>query len=84
VIRQYTAGQTAELSGSIDVFEWMSKSTEPEPLNDHLHQFTGPVRLLVVGVDPAEVPDEQRELPSPRTPSPARASPSTRNRRTWW
>jgi pimeloyl-ACP methyl ester carboxylesterase len=63
VMRQYTAGQTADLSGSIDAFERMSKSTEPESLRDRLHQFTGPVRLLVGGVKhPAEVPDEQREL----------------------
>ena len=63
VIRQYTAGQTADLSGSIDAFERMSKSTKPEPLDDRLHQFTGPVRLLVGKVEhPAEIPDEQREL----------------------
>ena len=63
VIRQYTAGQTADLSGSIDAFERMSKSTELEPLNDRLHQFAGPVRLLVGQVKhPAEVPDAQREL----------------------
>ena len=63
VIRHYTAGQTADLSGSIDAFERMSKSKEPESLGDRLHQFTGPVRLLVGKVEhPAEIPDEQREL----------------------
>lgn len=63
VIRQYTAGQTADLSGSIDAFQRMSKSRTPEPLDDRLHLFTGPVRLLVGGVEhPSEVPDEQREL----------------------
>jgi pimeloyl-ACP methyl ester carboxylesterase len=63
VIRQYTAGQTADLSGSIDAFERMSKSTAPEPVTDRLRQFTGPVRLLVGQVKhPAEVPEEQREL----------------------
>jgi pimeloyl-ACP methyl ester carboxylesterase len=69
VIRQYTAGQTADLSGSIDAFERMSKSTEREPLDDRLHQFTGPVRLLVGKVEhPAEIPDEQRELLRERLP----------------
>jgi pimeloyl-ACP methyl ester carboxylesterase len=63
VIRQYTAGQTADLSGSIDAFERMSKSTRPEPLNERLPRFAGPVRLLVGGVEhPSEIPDEQREL----------------------
>jgi hypothetical protein len=41
----------------------MARSTTPEPLNDHLHTFTGPVRLLVGGVEhPSEIPDEQRDL----------------------
>jgi pimeloyl-ACP methyl ester carboxylesterase len=63
VIRHYTAGQTADLSGSIDAFERMSKSTEPASLGERLHHFTGPVRLLVGEVEhPSEVPDEQREL----------------------
>ena len=63
VIHHYTAGQTDDLSGSIDAFERMSKSKEPESLGDRLHQFTGPVRLLVGMVEhPAEIPDEQREL----------------------
>jgi pimeloyl-ACP methyl ester carboxylesterase len=63
LIRHYTAGQAADLSGSIDAFHRMAKSTKPEPLTDELHQFTGPVRLLLGGVEhPAEVPDEQREL----------------------
>ena len=63
VIRHYTAGQTADLSGSIDAFERMSKSKEPASLGARLHHFTGPVRLLVGAVEhPAEIPDEQREL----------------------
>ena len=63
VIHHYTAGQTEDLSGSIDAFERMSKSKEPETLGDRLHHFTGPVRLLVGMVEhPAEIPDEQREL----------------------
>jgi pimeloyl-ACP methyl ester carboxylesterase len=69
VIRQYTAGQTADLSGSIAAFERMSKSTGREPLDDRLHQFTGPVRLLVGKVEhPPEIPDEQRELLRERLP----------------
>jgi len=63
LIRHYTAGQAADLSGSIDAFHRMAKSTKPEPLTDELHQFTGPVRLLLGGVEhPSEIPDEQREL----------------------
>ena len=63
VIRQYTAGQTADLHGSIDAFQRMSQSKQPEPLDDALQRFTGPVRLLVGGVEhPAEVPEAQREL----------------------
>ena len=69
VIRHYTAGQEADLSGSIDAFHRMAKSTKPEPLTDELHQFTGPVRLLLGGVEhPSEVPDEQRELLRDRLP----------------
>jgi pimeloyl-ACP methyl ester carboxylesterase len=63
VIRQYTAGQTADLSGSIDAFKRMSKSKEQDSLAERLHHFTGPVRLLVGAVPhPAEVPHDQREL----------------------
>jgi pimeloyl-ACP methyl ester carboxylesterase len=63
VIRQYTAGQTADLSGSIDAFKRMSKSKERESLADRLHRFTGPVRLLVGAVQhPSEIPHDQREL----------------------
>ena len=63
VIHHYTAGQTVDLSGSIDAFQQMSKSKEPASLADRLHHFTGPVRLLVGMVEhPAEIPDEQREL----------------------
>jgi hypothetical protein len=63
VIREYTAGQAADLSGSIDAFKQMSKAKEGESLAERLHEFTGPVRLLVGTVEhPAEVPQEQREL----------------------
>jgi pimeloyl-ACP methyl ester carboxylesterase len=41
----------------------MAKSKEPASLGQRLHHFTGPVRLLVGGVEhPSEIPDEQREL----------------------
>lgn len=63
VIREYTAAPAADLSGSIDAFKQMSKSKEQESLADRLHEYRGPVRLLVGTVEhPAEVPQEQREL----------------------
>lgn len=63
VIRQYTAGPAADLHGSIDAFQQMSRAKESESLADRLHQYPGPVRLLLGTVrHPAEVPEEQREL----------------------
>ncbi|HET7470459.1 MAG TPA: alpha/beta hydrolase [Gemmatimonadales bacterium] len=63
VIRAYTAGQTADLGGSIDAFERMSKAKEPTPLADQLHRCTVPVRLLVGTVPhPSEVTPEQRTM----------------------
>jgi pimeloyl-ACP methyl ester carboxylesterase len=63
VIREYTAGQAADMHGSIDAFHQMSKAKEGESLADRLHQYDGPVRLLVGTVPhPAEVPHEQRAL----------------------
>ena len=63
VIRGYTAGQTADMSGSIDAFQRMSKAKEPTSLADRLHQCTVPVRLLVGTVPhPAEVTEDQRDL----------------------
>jgi pimeloyl-ACP methyl ester carboxylesterase len=63
VIRNYTAGQTTDLDGSIDAFHRMSKSKERESLADRLHQCAVPVRLLVgTKSHPTEVTDEQREL----------------------
>jgi pimeloyl-ACP methyl ester carboxylesterase len=63
VIRSYTAGQTADLDGSIDAFHRMSKSKESTSLAARLHQCVRPVVLLVGTVaHPAEVPGEQREL----------------------
>ncbi|MBA3554374.1 MAG: alpha/beta hydrolase [Gemmatimonadales bacterium] len=69
VIRGYTAGQTADMHGSIDAFQRMSKAKEEESLADRLHQVVVPVRLLVGTVShPAEVPQEQRELLGARLP----------------
>lgn len=63
VIRGYTAGQTADMSGSIDAFQRMSKAKETDTLTDRLHECAMPVRLLVGTVShPAEVTHDQREL----------------------
>ncbi len=63
VIRAYTAGQTADLGGSIDAFQRMAKSKEETSLVDRLHECAMPVRLLVGTVPhPAEVTKDQREL----------------------
>jgi pimeloyl-ACP methyl ester carboxylesterase len=63
VIRGYTAGQAADLNGSIDAFHEMAKSSERTSLADRLNQCTAPVLLLVGTVPhPAEVTQEQRQL----------------------
>lgn len=63
VIRAYTAGQAADLDGSIDAFHQMSKAKETDSLAERLARYRGPVRLLVGTVrHPAEVSDEQRDL----------------------
>ena len=69
VVRGYTAGQTADMGGSIDAFQRMSKSTETDSLAGRLHECAVPVRLLVGTVShPAEVTHEERELLSARLP----------------
>ena len=61
VVRAYTAGQTADMSGSIDAFHRMSKATESMSLADRLHECAMPVRLLVGTVPhPAEVTADQQ------------------------
>jgi len=61
VVRGYTAGQTADMGGSIDAFHRMSKAKEPTSLADKLSQCAMPVRLLVGTVShPAEVTADQR------------------------
>jgi pimeloyl-ACP methyl ester carboxylesterase len=70
VIRAYTAGQTADMNGSIDAFQRMSKAKEGDSLASRLHQCAVPVRLLVGTVPhPAEVGREQRELLSQKLPN---------------
>jgi pimeloyl-ACP methyl ester carboxylesterase len=69
VIRGYTAGQVADLNGSIDAFHQMSKSKESVSLASRLQQCRVPVLLLVGTVGhPAEVTPEQRELLSRKLP----------------
>jgi pimeloyl-ACP methyl ester carboxylesterase len=63
VVRGYTAGQTADMRGSIDAFQRMSKAKEPTSLADQLHRCTVPVLLLVGTVrHPAEVTADQRAM----------------------
>lgn len=70
VIRGYTAGRAADLGGSIDAFERMSKSKEGSSLADRLHECTVPVRLLVGSVPhPAEVKREERALLQAKLPN---------------
>jgi pimeloyl-ACP methyl ester carboxylesterase len=67
VIRGYTAGQTADMGGSIDAYQRMSKAKETDSLTDRLHECAMPVRLLVGTVShPAEVTHDQREMLSDR------------------
>ena len=69
VIRGYTAGQTADLGGSVDAFQRMSKSKETEKLGDRLHLCVLPVRLLVGTVEhPSEVTDDERAMLRDRLP----------------
>ncbi len=69
VIREYTAGQAADLNGSIDAFRSMSKSKEPESLQEQLHEIRVPVRLLVGGVThPSGVKEDERELLEEKIP----------------
>jgi pimeloyl-ACP methyl ester carboxylesterase len=69
VIRAYTAGQTADMGGSIDAFHRMSKAREKGSLAERLHQCAAPVLLLVGTVrHPAEVTSDQRELLKDKLP----------------
>jgi pimeloyl-ACP methyl ester carboxylesterase len=69
VIRGYTAGQTADMNGSIDAFHQMSKAKETGSLAGKLHELEQPVRLLVGTVPhPSEVTNDQRELLTEKLP----------------
>ena len=70
VIRGYTAGQTADMDGSIDAYQRMSKAKETDSLTNRLHECAMPVRLLVGTVShPAEVTHDQREMLSDQLPN---------------
>jgi pimeloyl-ACP methyl ester carboxylesterase len=70
VITGYTAGRAADLDGSIDAFQRMSKSKEHTSLAARLHEIKVPVRLLVGTVShPAEVTKEQRKLLNDKLPN---------------
>jgi pimeloyl-ACP methyl ester carboxylesterase len=61
VVRGYTAGQTADMGGSIDAFHRMSKAKETMSLADRLHECVVPVRLLVGTVPhPSEITQDER------------------------
>ncbi|HEU4680878.1 MAG TPA: alpha/beta hydrolase [Gemmatimonadales bacterium] len=69
VIRGYTAGQAADMHGTIDAIHRMSKSTENESLAERLPDCKVPVRLLVGTVaHPTEVSRDERDLLSEKLP----------------
>jgi pimeloyl-ACP methyl ester carboxylesterase len=69
VIREYTAGQAADVDGAIDAFRSMSKSKESGSLHDQLDEIRVPVRLLVGGVPhPSGVKQDERDLLAERIP----------------
>jgi pimeloyl-ACP methyl ester carboxylesterase len=69
VVREYTAGQAADVDGAIDAFRSMSKSKESESLRDQLDEIRVPVRLLVGGVPHASgVKTDERELLADKIP----------------
>ena len=69
VIREYTAGQAADVDGAIDALRSMSKSKETESLQDHLDDIRVPVRLLVGGVQhPSGVKQAERDLLEEKIP----------------
>jgi pimeloyl-ACP methyl ester carboxylesterase len=69
VVREYTAGQAADLNGAIDAFRSMSKSKESESLHDQLNEIRVPFRLLVGGVPhPSGVKTDERALLADKIP----------------
>jgi pimeloyl-ACP methyl ester carboxylesterase len=69
VVRGYTAGQIADLDGSIDALHQMTKAKEGDSLANRLDQCRVPVMLLV-GAAPhrREIPGDQRDLLRQRLP----------------
>ena len=69
VVDEYTAGQAADVDGTIDGLRRMSKSKEPESLSSRLHETRVPVRLLV-GTAPhkSAVKDEEVALMTSQIP----------------
>jgi pimeloyl-ACP methyl ester carboxylesterase len=47
VLDEYTIGQASDVHGTIDALRAMSKSKEPESLQERLHEARIPVRLLL-------------------------------------
>lgn len=69
LIREYTAGQAADVDGAIDALRSMSKSKETGSLQDHLEDIRVPVRLLVGGVQhPSGVKQDERDLLEEKIP----------------
>ena len=69
VVREYTAGQAADVDGAIDAFRSMSRSKESASLRDQLHEIQVPVRLLMGGVShPSGVKTDEQELLADKIP----------------
>ncbi len=69
VVDEYTAGQAADVDGTIDGLRRMSKANEPESLSARLHETRVPVRLLV-GTAPhkSSVKDDEIALMTSQIP----------------
>lgn len=69
VLDEYTAGQAADVHGTIDALRTMSKAVEPESIRDRLHEARIPVRILIGGAKhPAGMkPDDLAQLHSSLT-----------------
>ncbi len=69
VVDEYTAGQAADVDGTIDGLRKMSKAKEPESLGARMHETRVPVRLLV-GTAPhkSAVKDDEVELMASQIP----------------
>jgi len=63
VVHEYTAGQAADVHGTIDALRKISKSHEPESLRARLHESLVPVRLLLgTAPHPSAIKPEEVEL----------------------